>query len=71
MVYSYLVKCSDKSNSCFPSRENIAKNCGIKTLRTVDLAIKELENKGLITKIKRKNYDNNCYLSNVYMINEI
>lgn len=71
VVYSYLVKCSDKNNMCFLSRETIAKNCSIKTLRTVDQAVKELENKGLITKTKRKDYSNRYYLSNLYTINNI
>lgn len=71
VVYSYLVRCSDKHNMCYPSRETIAKNCGIKTIRTVDSAIKELEDKGLITKTKRKDYSNRWYMSNIYTINEL
>ena len=49
VVYSYLVKCSDKSQQCFPSRRNIARECNI-SVNTVDKALNGLIDKCLIEK---------------------
>lgn len=69
-VYGYLASCSDKSRMCFPTRENIAKKCGIKSVRTVDKALKNLEELGYINKTIRYNY-NGTNTSNIYTLNKI
>lgn len=55
---------------CFPTRENIAKKCGIKSVRTVDKALKNLEELGYINKTIRYNY-NGTNTSNIYTLNKI
>ena len=51
LVYLYLCRCADKgTEETFPSRRNVADNCGIKSVRTVDKVIRELTAAGLITK---------------------
>jgi|GEM_PF-564775 len=59
LVFIYLVRCANrqKGGICFPSVKNISESCGIPSETTVREAIKELENRGLISKelIGRKN----------------
>lgn len=48
-VYCCLVRhCDNEDHSCFPSRKNIAKECGIDK-KTVDATMKNLEDRGLVT----------------------
>ncbi len=66
-VYSCLVRHSDnESDSCFPSRSTIAKECNMDK-KTVDSAIKTLINKGLIQKIHRHRTDG-TKASNLYFL---
>ena len=53
IVYIYLCRCSDKNNQCFPSYRDIAEKCFMGE-RTVERAIKQLINNGLIIKENRK-----------------
>ena len=69
-VYGYLASCSDKSRMCFPTRENIAKKCEIKSVRTVDKALKNLEELGYINKTFRYNH-NGTNTSNIYKLNKM
>lgn len=55
---------------CFPSRETIAKKCGIKSLRTVDKALNALEELGYIEKTYRYKV-NGSNDSNIYTISKI
>ena len=55
VVYSYLVKCSDKNHQCFPSRRNIARECNI-SVSTVDKALNGLIDKCLIKKTTRYDF---------------
>lgn len=69
-VYCFLARSSDKSRMCFPSRETIAKKCGIKSLRTVDKALNALEELGYIEKTYRYKV-NGSNDSNIYTISKI
>lgn len=69
-VLSYLVRCKDKQNQCWPSRSTIAKNCKIKCLSTLDKYLQNLEDKGFISKTKRYSYDGTHQLSNIYTVNK-
>lgn len=70
-VYSYLRKCSNKHHQCWPSRKDIAKKCGIKSTTTVDTALKELVEDGLIIKTARYSADGITRESNIYTLIEI
>ena len=50
-VYCYLVCCTGQKEKCWPSVRTIAKRCGISE-NTVRNAIKELEERGFISKVK-------------------
>ena len=69
-VLSYLVRCKDKQNQCWPSRATIAKNCKIKCMSSLDKYLQGLEDKGYISKTKRYSYDGKRQLSNIYTINK-
>lgn len=70
-VFGYLVRCSDNSKRCFPSRETIGKKCHIKSLTTIDKTLKSLEDKGYIDKTQRYDFSGKGHLSNIYTINDI
>lgn len=71
VVYCYLVKCSDKSHRCFPSRRTIARQCNI-SVSTVDKALNGLIDKGLIEKTSRFDFSKEQQqLSNIYTLNRI
>lgn len=71
VVYSYLVKCSDKSHRCFPSRRTIGRQCNI-SVSTVDKALNGLIDKGLIDKTSRFDFaKEQQQLSNIYTLNRI
>jgi len=63
-VYCYLLKCNNRKNGCYPSRQTISKACGISG-SSVGRAVKELELRGLI-KVQHNFGDgrqqNNSYL---------
>ena len=69
-VYCCLVRhCDNDDHSCFPSRKLIAKECGIDK-KTVDAAMKNLENRGLVKKIHRKRSDGSKR-SNLYYVSRL
>lgn len=65
IVYSYLSRCADKRGVSFPSRENIGKNCKISVV-TVDKAVRELEDAGLV-EVKHR-YNDAGQTSNLYTL---
>lgn len=70
-VYSYFVRCSDKSHRCFPSRRTIARKCNI-SVSTADKALNGLIYKGLIEKTSRFDFSKEQQqLSNIYTLNRI
>lgn len=67
IVRLYLACCADNATrQAWPSYNKISKDCRI-SRETAKRAIKELEEKKWIKKIKRKK-DNNEYLTNVYLL---
>jgi len=69
-VYCCLVRhCDNDDHSCFPSRKLIAKECGIDK-KTVDVAIKNLEDRGLVKKVHRRRADGSKR-SNLYYVNRL
>lgn len=65
-VYFWLCSFSDEYGECFPSRTRLAKDCGV-TPKTIDEAVKKLEELCLIEKIKRTK-KNGEWQSNLYQI---
>lgn len=65
-VYLYLTRCANNSTAAFPSLNNIAKNCGI-SRPTVIKTLNELENVGLLKKVKRWTKETGNQ-SNVYTV---
>ena len=55
-VYCCLVKHSDINGVCFPSRRLISKECHM-DIKTVDMAIRNLEETGLLKKEQRRRKD--------------
>ena len=70
MVFFYLCKCSDEFGCSFPSRKTIGKNCGHISVVTVDKALKELEEWGLVRKRHQFN-DDHKQLSNEYVVTDL
>lgn len=70
-VYCVLVRRMDaKTRQCYPSRRNIAKLSGL-SIRTVDAALEDLEELGLIT-IQRRNYgDTDASTSHLFTVSKI
>ena len=69
-VLACLIRHKDNENdSCFPSRSLIAKECCIKE-KTVDAALKALEERSLIIK-KHRLRENGSYTSNMYFIADV
>jgi hypothetical protein len=66
-VFIYLAWRSDRFGISFPSKATIARDCKI-SLRSVDYAIKELVEVGLIAKRNRKRPNTDEYTSNEYQI---
>ena len=68
VVYCYLCRRMNRSTGvAFPSRSDIAKNCGIGKKETVDKAIKSLIGCGLIEKYHQYSPTGD-YSSNIYRI---
>ncbi len=66
-VYCCLVRHSDREkNSCFPSRRLIAQECNMDK-KTVDSAIKGLEERELVKKVCRQR-ENGTRTSNLYYV---
>ena len=55
-VYCCLVRHSDINDVCFPSRRLISKECHM-DIKTVDIAIRNLEETGLLKKEQRRRKD--------------
>ena len=70
-VYAYLTKSKGKDNKCWPSRETIGRNCKIKSLTTVDRALKGLSDKGYIAITPRYDFDGKGRLSSIYTVNKL
>ena len=69
-VLACLIRHKDNENdSCFPSRSLIAKDCCIKE-KTVDAALKALEERSLIIK-KHRLRENGSHTSNMYFVADI
>ena len=68
-VYCYLCKCSDNMGRCFPSRKNIRDNCHISE-KTIDKAIKELIDAGLI-EVEHRYTKDHLQTSNGYAVRGI
>ena len=70
MAFFYLCHCSDAVGSSFPSRKTIGNNCGGISVVTVDKAIKELLECGLLEKYHR--FDNeHMQTSNMYIVADL
>ncbi|HEY8342819.1 MAG TPA: helix-turn-helix domain-containing protein [Calditerricola sp.] len=66
LVYLYLCRCADAGGTCWPSRSTIARACRI-SKDSVDRAIKQLCERGLLIKESRQGPDG-AYASNLYTI---
>lgn len=71
VILTYLVRCKDHDNKCYPSRAKIAKKSKTKSLITVDKCLKSLEEKGYIHKIHQYDHSGKGQLSNIYFINKL
>lgn len=70
IVYCCLLRHQDsEKHICFPSRKLISDECCINR-NTVDIAIKNLENTGLIKKVHRYRKDG-TKTSNLYYVNDL
>jgi len=67
MVYKYLCRCADGDGHAFPSLNDIAKKCSIKSRQTVITAIKELEGARLLSK-ERRLRENKSQTSTMYTV---
>jgi len=67
MVYTYLCRCADSDGQAFPSLNDIAKKCSIKSRQTVVNAIKELEGARLLSK-ERRTRENKSQTSTMYAV---
>lgn len=69
IVYCCLLRhCDNKNKSCFPSRKTIAKECCMDR-KTVDIAIKNLADKGLVKKVCRHRADGTMTSNMYYLCN--
>ena len=69
LVYAYLCRCSDKRGRCYPSMENIGDACGLKSRTTVNKALNELQQAGLLEKENRRRLDGSNS-TNIYIVYE-
>lgn len=67
MIYTYLCRCADNEGQSFPSLNDIAKKCSIKTRQTVVNGIKELEEARMLSK-ERRTRANKSTTSTLYTI---
>jgi hypothetical protein len=67
MIYTYLCRCADNEGQSFPSLNDIAKKCSIKTRQTVVNGIKELEEARMLSK-ERRTRANKSNTSTLYTI---
>ncbi len=67
LVYMYLARCGNQGNRAFPSYNTIAKKTGISRRKVID-CVKALEDKRLLVKETRYNYEQGEHYSNVYRV---
>tara|TARA_R100000734_G_scaffold12493_1_gene9255 strand:- start:13613 stop:14239 length:627 start_codon:yes stop_codon:yes gene_type:complete len=65
LVLVILANYADEKGTCYPSYKHIARVIGLETTRTIQNAIKEFEEMGLL-RIERRKLDNGGYTSNRY-----
>jgi len=65
LVLVILANYADEKGTCYPSYKHLAKMIGLETTRTIQNAIKEFEELGLL-KIEHRKLDNGGYTSNRY-----
>lgn len=65
LVLVILANYADEKGTCYPSYKHIARMIGLETTRTIQNAIKEFEQLGLL-RIERRKLDNGGYTSNRY-----
>ncbi len=65
-VYLWLCDHANEEGECFPSRTTVAKESGLRSIRSVDKAIGELIASGILSKHQR--VEGNIQLSNTYQI---
>lgn len=67
LIYLFLCRCADDESECFPSHKYIGNACSIKSRTTVQNAIKELQDIGLVDK-EPQYRENGGQSSNLYYI---
>ena len=67
LIYMYLARCGNQGNKSFPSYNTIAKKTGISRRKVID-CVKALEDKRLLVKETRYNYEQGEHYSNVYRV---
>ena len=70
LVYMYLARCGNQGNRAFPSYNTIANKTGISRRKVID-CVKVLEDKRLLVKETRYNYEQGEHYSNVYRVAHI
>ena len=67
LVYMYLARCGNQGSKAFPSYNKIAEKTGISRRKVIDI-IKLLEDKKLLVKEKRYNFERGENYSNTYRV---
>ncbi len=67
LVYMYLARCGNQGSKAFPSYNKIAEKTGISRRKVID-TIKVLEDKTLLVKEKRYNFERGENYSNTYRV---
>jgi hypothetical protein len=67
-VFFWICDYANEKGECFPSRETLARNAGLKSLRSVDKCLKRLEKIGLITKTIRFKKNSKEKRTNLYQV---
>lgn len=67
LVYMYLARCGNQGSKAFPSYNKIAEKTGISRRKVID-TIKILEDKMLLVKEKRYNFERGEHYSNTYRV---
>lgn len=67
LVYMYLARCGNQESKAFPSYNKIAEKTGISRRKVID-TIKVLEDKTLLVKEKRYNFERGENYSNTYRV---
>ena len=67
LVYMYLARCGNQGSTSFPSYNKIAEKTGMSRRKAID-SVKSLEEKNLLVKEKRYNYERQENYSNIYRV---